>query len=273
MRADLLLVRLGLAASRTAAQRLIEAGRVRCEMIHGTGRVWQTLARASLDLPADTPLEVLPDAADRYVSRGGLKLAAALAHAGLEVRERYCLDVGQSTGGFTDCLLQAGAARVVGVDVGHGQLHPRLRGDPRVVCLEGINARRLSPAVLGEHCPAGGFDLIVVDAAFISLTLLLPSLPALLRPDGRLLALVKPQFEVGPAGIGKGGLVRDPGLYAGVEEKVRTACEAVGLRPQDWFDSPIAGGDGNREFFVLAAPSGNTPGRPGCCQPTPGGAQ
>lgn len=252
MRADQLLVKRGLAPSRTAAQRLILAGRVRCEIIRATGRVWETVTKASLDLAEDTPLEVLPDDADRYVSRGGLKLAGALAHAGLEVGGWVCLDVGQSTGGFTDCLLQAGAARVVGVDVGHGQLHPRLRSEPRVVCLEGINVRRLTPADLGAHFLPEGFDLIVADVSFISLTLLLPRFPALLRAGGIVLALIKPQFEVGPAGVGKRGLVRDPRLYAAVEAKIRSACTAAGLTVIDWFDSPITGGDGNREFFMLA---------------------
>lgn len=252
MRADQLLAVLGLAPSRTAAQRLIAAGRVRFEVIRGTNRGWETLARASLELPEDTPLEVLPDEADRYVSRGGLKLAGALAHTGLQVGGWTCLDVGQSTGGFTDCLLQAGAARVVGVDVGHGQLHPRLRADPRVACIEGVNARALSVADLGGRPPAGGFDLIVADASFISLTLLIPRWPALLRTGGQVLALVKPQFEVGPKGVGKGGLVRQAALYARVEEKLRLACVAAGMRLRDWFDSPIAGGDGNREFFLWA---------------------
>jgi 23S rRNA (cytidine1920-2'-O)/16S rRNA (cytidine1409-2'-O)-methyltransferase len=248
MRADQLLARRGLATSRTAARRLIEAGRVRCD----TGRGWETVTKASLELPADTPVEVLPDDADRYVSRGGQKLAGALAHTGLEVTGWLCLDVGQSTGGFTDCLLKARAARVVGVEVGHGQLHPSLVGDPRVVCLEGVNARNLSPAGLGAYFPTGGFDLIVADASFISLTLLLPNFPALLALAGQVLALVKPQFEVGPAGIGKGGLVRDAGLYGGVEEKIRAACAAAGLAVRDWFESPITGGDGNREFFLWA---------------------
>lgn len=248
-RLDQLLVARGLAPSRTAARRLIEAGRVR----RGAGAGWETLAKPALDLPDDTPLEVLPDPADRFVSRGGLKLAGALAHTGLEVAGRTCLDVGQSTGGFSDCLLQAGAARVVGVDVGHGQLHPRLRKDARVVCLEGVNARALAPADLGDARPAGGFDLIVADASFISLTLLLPRFPALLAPGGEVLALVKPQFEVGPEGVGKGGLVRDPRLYGAVEEKLRAAAGACGMRVLDWFDSPIAGGDGNREFFVRLA--------------------
>lgn len=252
MRADQLLTVRGLAASRTLAQRLIEAGRVRCEVIRGTGQVWETVAKASLDLAADTPLEVVPDADDRYVSRGALKLAGALSHTGLDVTGWTCLDVGQSTGGFTDCLLQTGAARVVGVDVGHGQLHPRLRADPCVACLEGVNARALSAAGLGGHFPAGGFDLIVADAAFISLTLLIPNWPALLRPGGQVLALVKPQFEVGPEGVGKGGLVRQAALYAMVEEKLRAACAAAGMQVRDWFDSPITGGDGNREFFLWA---------------------
>lgn len=251
MRADQLLAVRGLAASRTAAQRLIEAGRVRCEVIRGAARGWETVARASLDLAADTPLEVLPDDTDRYVSRGGLKLAGALAHTRLAVAGRICLDVGQSTGGFTDCLLQAGAARVVGVDVGHGQLHPRLRDDARVVCMEGINARALSVADLGAHWPACGFDLIVADCSFISLTLLLPNFPALLRPAGRLLALVKPQFEVGPQSLDKRGIVRDDRLYAAVEAKMRLACKACGIEPIDWFASPITGADGNREFFLL----------------------
>lgn len=246
MRADQLLVTRGLAPSRTAARRLIEAGRVRAD----TGRGMEQVSKPGLDLPRDAPMAVAPDPADHYVSRGGLKLAGALAHTGLEVTGWACLDVGQSTGGFTDCLLQAGAARVVGVDVGHGQLHPRLADNPHVVCLEGINARALAPADLGAAWPAGGFELIVADASFISLTLLLPRFPALLRPGGEVLALVKPQFEVGPEGVGKGGLVRDPALYTTVENKLRAACRDRDLRVLDWFDSPISGGDGNREFFI-----------------------
>lgn len=252
MRADQLLVRRGLAPSRTAAQRLIEAGRVRHELAAHGGRTWQAVAKASLDLPEDTPLELLPDPDDRYVSRGGLKLAGALAHTGLTVNGAICLDVGQSTGGFTDCLLQAGAARVVGLDVGHGQLHARLRTEARVIALEGVNARTLTPATLGSAWPEGGFDLVVVDAAFISLTLLLPCFPALLSARGRLLALVKPQFEVGPGGLGKGGVVRDTRQYEIVEGKLRGACAAAGLEILDWFESPLAGGDGNREFFLYA---------------------
>lgn len=252
MRADQLLARRGLAASRTAAQRLIEAGRVRCEFARGLKRVWRTVARPSQDLPEDAAIDLLPDADDRYISRGGLKLAGALTHTGLDVTGWTCLDVGQSTGGFTDCLLQAGAARVVGVDVGHAQLHTSLAADPRVICLEGVNARNLTAAGLGPHFPPAGFDLIVADAAFISLTLLIPCWPALLGQGGQVLALVKPQFEVGPEGVGKRGLVRDAARYATVEANIRAACARSGLKVQDWFDSPITGGDGNREFFLWA---------------------
>jgi 23S rRNA (cytidine1920-2'-O)/16S rRNA (cytidine1409-2'-O)-methyltransferase len=159
--------------------------------------------------------------------------------------------VGQSTGGFTDCLLQRGAAKVVGVDVGHGQLHARLRDDERVVAIEGVNARALSPDDLEEEGESR-FDLIVGDLSFISLTLVLPAVVEFLADDGRLLMLVKPQFELQPGQVGKGGIVRDESMYAVVEKRLHDACEALGLRVLQWFDSPIAGGDGNREFFIHA---------------------
>ena len=216
------------------------------------GDVWRTVAKNKDDIPEDAPLELLNDAEARYVSRGGLKLEGALRTTGLDVTGKLCLDVGQSTGGFTDCLLQAGAARVVGVEVGHDQLHPRLRADGRCVTFEGLNARQLGAADLGEHAPPQGFDLLVCDASFISLALLLPQWAALLAPAGHVLALVKPQFEVGPQGLGKGGIVRDPVRYAEVEARLRIAADAAGLLILDWFDSPITGGDGNREFFFHA---------------------
>lgn len=243
VRADALLVTCGLAPSRTVAQRMIAAGRVSGP----DGRI----DKPSLELPASAVLQVAEDADDRYASRGGLKLAGALAHTGIEVRGRSCLDVGQSTGGFTDCLLQSGAARVVGVDVGHAQLRPRLRDDPRVACIEGVNARALERDDLGEHCPEDGFDLIVADVSFISLTLVLPQLPALLANDGEMILLVKPQFEMGsPEAVGKGGVIRDSKVYPQVEAKLRAACAAAGLAVLDWFESSIVGGDGNREFFI-----------------------
>ncbi len=246
-RLDKQLVEQGLASSRTQAQRLIETGRVE---INRAGR-WQLEKKASTRLTPEVELRVLPGSEDRYVSRGGLKLQGALDQAGLNPERLSVLDVGQSTGGFTDCLLQAGARKVVGVDVGRDQLVPALREDPRVVFYEGINARELPLEKLLWQSP-GGFDLVVMDVSFISQTLILPGLPALLRPGGRLLSLVKPQFEVGREGIGKGGIVRDAGLYRDVEVRIRSACESLGLIVEDYFASPITGGDGNREFFVAA---------------------
>ncbi|MEY4283983.1 MAG: rRNA (cytidine-2-O)-methyltransferase TlyA [Pseudomonadota bacterium] len=197
-------------------------------------------------------LAVLDVAQTRYVSRGGLKLEGALRTTAWDLTGWRCLDVGQSTGGFTDCLLQHGAAQVVGLDVGHGQLHPSLQQDPRVVCIEGLNARSVEP--LDPRIPkaAQGFDLLVGDVSFISLTLVLPALVPMLKADGRLLMLVKPQFELQPQHIGKGGIVRDDALYPVVEQRLRQCCDELGLRVQAWLDSPITGGDGNREFFIQA---------------------
>ncbi|MGB4225569.1 MAG: TlyA family RNA methyltransferase [Candidatus Dechloromonas phosphoritropha] len=241
-RADQLLVASGLAASRTAAQRMIAAGRV-----NWPGGI---VAKAALDLAPETLLTVTANPEDRFVSRGGLKLAGALAASAVNVAGKTCLDVGQSTGGFTDCLLQAGARHVVGLDVGHRQLHSRLLADSRVTAIEGINCRSLVAADLGDALPNVGFDLIVGDLSFISLTLVLPQLPPLLTAGGDLLLLAKPQFEVGPGNIGKGGIVRDPSLYGEVENKLRQCAASLGLAVRAWFASPITGGDGNREFFI-----------------------
>jgi 23S rRNA (cytidine1920-2'-O)/16S rRNA (cytidine1409-2'-O)-methyltransferase len=241
LRADQLLVARGLAPSRTVAQRLIESGRV----IGPEGPV----TKPSTLFAATDGLALMPDDDDRFVSRGGLKLAGALAHTGLDangVRGRICLDVGQSTGGFTDCLLQAGARQIVGVDVGHGQLHPKLATDTRVEAHEGVNARELQKSALATYL----FDLIVADVSFISLTLILPRLPSLLAEGGDMLLLVKPQFEVGPQNVGRGGIVRDPVLYGEVEAKLRHCCAENHLRVLDWFSSPITGTDGNHEFFL-----------------------
>jgi 23S rRNA (cytidine1920-2'-O)/16S rRNA (cytidine1409-2'-O)-methyltransferase len=252
MRADQLLVQRGLAASRSQAQRLIAAG-ARWRSTDG----WRTLDKGD-DLPPAAQVELLDPAEARYVSRGGLKLEGALRDTGLDVRGWRCLDLGQSTGGFTDCLLHHGAASVTGVDVGHGQLHPRLAADARVRALQGVNARTLDASVLMAACPGNPgdakFDCIVGDLSFISLTLILPRLAPLLAARGQLLLLVKPQFELQPAQIGKGGIVRDPALYAEVEQRLRTACAACGLRVLRWLPSAIAGGDGNREFFIHADP-------------------
>lgn len=240
VRVDALLVQRGLAPSRTAAQRLIDAGRVSFE--------GEALHKPSLLLPENAMVTVAPAPDAEYVSRGGIKLAGALQHTGVDVHGRDCLDIGQSTGGFTDCLLQHGAAKVVGIDVGHGQLHPTLATDARVESHEHVNARHLEKSTLAGR----QFDLIVGDVSFISLALILPQLPPLLTKLGDLLLLVKPQFEVGPEHVGKGGIVTDHCLYPMVRDKLTTCCTEHHLVVLDWFDSPITGSDGNHEFFIHA---------------------
>ena len=242
MRADQLLVERGLAATRSQAQRLIASG-VRWLGAGG----WRDVAKNGDEIPPHAQLELLDTREARYVSRGGVKLEGALRESGIDVRGKACLDVGQSTGGFTDCLLQHGAARVTGVDVGHGQLHDKLRQDPRVVAIEKVNARELAREQVG-----GDFDVAVGDLSFISLTLVLPAVVPLVKEGGDLLMLVKPQFELQPADIGKGGIVSDPSLHAQVERRIRDCCARLGLAVRGWFASPIAGGDGNREFFIHA---------------------
>ncbi len=270
MRADRLLVERGIAASRAQAQRLIAAGGVEVDWRSS----WKPIGKNGEELCDDAALRVVDDAESRFVSRGGLKLEGALARLGLDVHGLDCLDVGQSTGGFTDCLLQAGAARVVGVDVGHGQLDARLAADPRVIALEGINARSLDASQLiaaqqdrtnasgrfdaenvAARVPIAEFNLITGDLSFISLTLVLPALVSLLKADGALLLLVKPQFELdGPQQLGKGGIVRDAQRFAQVEQRLRAAFAACGFVGDAvrWLDSCVLGGDGNREFFMFA---------------------
>lgn len=242
MRADQLLVERGLASSRSQAQRLIAAG------VRWLDRgAWKRIAKNGDEVPDAAELELLDTAEARYVSRGGLKLEGALRDSGVAVQGKRCLDVGQSTGGFTDCLLQHGATHVVGVDVGHGQLHGKVRADARVTAVEKVNARELGAAHVG-----GEVDVIVGDLSFISLTLVLPALVPLLKAGGDLLMLVKPQFELQPGQVGKNGIVTDASLHAVVERRIREACARDGLQVRGWHASAIAGGDGNREFFVHA---------------------
>ncbi|MCM2341793.1 TlyA family RNA methyltransferase [Rhodoferax sp.] len=269
MRIDQLLVQRGLASTRSQAQRLIAGG---VEWQQGDG--WRRVAKNGDEVPEDAPVRLLDDSEARYVSRGGLKLEAALKRVGLSVSGFQCLDVGQSTGGFTDCLLQQGAVFVVGVDVGSAQLHPSLHADPRVLCVEGVNARALKAsdlvAAYEESTGTEGqfeleqseddaaldfvpeFDLIVTDLSFISQTLVLPAVVPLLKAGGALLSLVKPQFELQPGQVGKGGIVKDADMYRIVELRLREACAELDLQVTHWFDSPITGGDGNREFFIAA---------------------
>ena len=252
MRIDQLLVQRGLASTRSQAQRLISAG-VRWK----TDGEWRRVAKNGDEVSADAQLELLDLAEARFVSRGGLKLDGALEHVGLSVDGLRCLDLGQSTGGFTDCLLQRGAAHVVGVDVGYGQLSASLRDDPRVTCIERVNARNLSmDALQTESDPPGDvaafedFDLIVGDLAFISQTLVLPAAVPLLKLGGHVLMLVKPQFELQPGQVGKGGIVTDRAMFELVERRVRDAHVGLDLWVEAYFVSSIQGGDGNREFFI-----------------------
>jgi 23S rRNA (cytidine1920-2'-O)/16S rRNA (cytidine1409-2'-O)-methyltransferase len=248
VRADHLIVACSLAPTRSAARRLIASGAAQWLTPSG----WATCSKAGEDLSIDTQLRITDEAELRWASRGGLKLDGALARIGLDVRGFVCLDAGQSTGGFSDVLLSRGAARVVGFDVGHGQLHERLRGDPRVVALEGLHVRDLHGSALAAHAPPAGFDLIVADLSFISLAGALTHLAPWLKPGGDALLLAKPQFEVGRAHVGKGGLVRDAAQLTRVETIFRDACAGVQWRVGDYFASALTGGDGNPEFFAWA---------------------
>lgn len=336
MRADILLIETGHASTRSQAQRLIAAG-VRWRL--NALSPWKVVAKNGDEIPEGAEIELADGGQEaKFVSRGGLKLEGALAATGVDVRGLRCLDVGQSTGGFSDCLIQHGAALVVGVDVGHGQLHERLRGHERIVSVEGINARTLTAATLAAACEEaasirveaepednltqpqapyawmrnGGiidedyeetegsadateaqieafkaeraqreraraegtletvaqrlpqyegidfserFDVLVADLSFISLTLVLPAVAPLVKPRGTLLVLVKPQFELQPGQVGKGGIVRDAALFELVRQRVQSCARELGLELLGWLESPIEGGDGNREFFLHARQS------------------
>lgn len=245
-RADVLLVEGGWVSSRAQAARIIKQGGVR----YGSGSDWQVLSKPSLKLPDDIQFQLDDLDELQYVSRGALKLKAAVEFSGIELTGKSALDVGQSTGGFTDYLVQSGIKRVVGVDVGRDQLDGKLREHPKVTCLEGVNAREL-PETLLDYEPQG-FDVIVMDVSFISQSLILPNLGRFLKPKGFLISLVKPQFEVGKENIGKGGLVRDAGLYPQVKARIQREVEALGFEVQGYLESPIKGGDGNREFLLIA---------------------
>lgn len=255
MRVDLFLVEKGLVSSRNRAQELIAKG---CVYLVVDGKK-QLVRKSSMQVDLSAQPAVQIEAATEhmlFVSRGGLKMKGALERTHLNVVGLNALDIGISTGGFADCLLQAGVQRVVGVDVGHGQLAEKLRGDSRVGLLEGVNARHLTEeanqrAILQMNA-GHKFDLVVVDVSFISLTLVLPEAIQYLKDSAPVLALVKPQFEVGREGLGKNGVVKNPALYREVEDKIRKACLSLGLTVEDYFESSIEGSDGNREFFVLA---------------------
>lgn len=248
LRIDLLLTEQGLAKSRAQAQTFISEGRVSYKL----NEQWLKATKPSIKLPLDITLRVTQDDADKYVSRGALKLEGALQHTQLTIEHFHVLDIGQSTGGFSDCVIQHGAAKVVGVEVGHGQLDKRLLDNDKIVCLEGINARNLSAEDLKGHLPDGGFDLVVMDVSFISQTKVLPQLPSLLKSAGHLITLVKPQFEVGKAFIGKGGIVKNPARVAQLSTDIQAFVSALGFTVQCYIESPIKGGDGNQEYLLWA---------------------
>ena len=236
-RLDILLVDRGLAASRPRAKALIMAGKV---LVDG-----QLSDKPGTAIPMDASIslkgEELP-----YVSRGGLKLAAAIEALSLRLDDWVCLDVGASTGGFTDCLLQHGARRVYAVDVGYGQLAWQLRQDPRVVSIERTNIRHLAPERLPERV-----DLATIDTSFISLRIVVPAVQPFLKPNGRILALIKPQFEVGKGQVGKGGVVRDPRQRDRVIQELTDYFKEIGLVAGPVIPSPIQGPKGNQEFIIL----------------------
>ncbi|MFL6195621.1 MAG: TlyA family RNA methyltransferase [Thermoanaerobaculia bacterium] len=242
LRLDQLLVERGLFASREQARRAVMAGTVQVEgrRVDKPGTAVQQEARLEVLAPREP-----------FVSRAGRKLSHALDHFGVDPAGWACLDVGASTGGFTDCLLQRGASRVYALDVGYGQLDQRLRNDPRVVVMERINARNLPPGALPEPC-----RLVTIDISFISLLKVVPALLPHLEPGGLLLPMIKPQFEAGRGAVGKGGILRDEALRDRVVRECAEGIAALGLEPLGAFDSPVAGVGGNREAFALFRRSG-----------------
>jgi len=239
LRLDALLVERGLAPSRERARALILAGQVQVD--------GKPAPKAGMAVAHDVSVDLLtPD--HPYVGRGGIKLEHALTTFQIAVDGRTALDIGASTGGFTDVLLRRGAARVVALDVGHGQLDWRLRNDPRVIVLERVNARMLTPDQLPDT--ARRFDIVTIDVSFISLRQILPPVPPLLAPGADVIALVKPQFEAGRADVGKGGIVRDPRVHDRVLDEVTSAAVALGWSLAGSCESPITGMEGNREYLL-----------------------
>ncbi|WP_442322603.1 TlyA family RNA methyltransferase [Cernens ardua] len=252
LRADQLLVELGLVRSRNRAQRLIKKGRVKKQVVDGNGNQHlRDIKRPSEKLSPTTHFDIEEDPEERYVSRSGLKLEGLLKAHHLSLKGMTLLDIGQSTGGFTDCALAFGASKVVGIEVGHDQLEPQLKNDPRVICLEGVNARQLPVDVLHNAAP-DGFDAAMMDVSFISQTLILGEIAKHLPSDALLFSLVKPQFELSRDELSAGGIVRGEHLHDKVRLKLTAAAETSGFTVLDWQPSTLIGSDGNQEWLMLA---------------------
>jgi 23S rRNA (cytidine1920-2'-O)/16S rRNA (cytidine1409-2'-O)-methyltransferase len=256
MRIDVLLVEQGYVPSRERARAMILAGRVLVKE--------QKIDKPGTTVPADAPIRLLGDD-PLYVSRGGLKLAGALAHWPITVEGRACLDVGASTGGFTDCLLQHGAVHVSAVDTGFGQIAMKLRTDPRVRLVERTNARNLAPGALEEGREAPPLTLLVMDVSFISATLLLGPVLAAAPGLEEAVILVKPQFEAGRSAIGKGGIVRDPEAHQFAIDRVADCVRGLGWQVVETIPSPITGMEGNKEFLLYARRGSGVSGVSGVC--------
>lgn len=250
-RLDVFLVEKGLARSRAHAQEKIQNGYIQVRSKSLDNLQWKIITKPSYMVSdLDSEVQESENPLNRFVSRAGLKLEGALDAFKLSIRGFEVLDVGASTGGFTDCCLQKGAQHVWALDVGHGQLCEKLKDNSRITLLEGINAKNTEE--LNLALGAQRFDLIVMDVSFISIKLILPRLVPLLRPEGTLLSLVKPQFELGPQALNSQGLVKSEKDYPRLEKEIQYALEQAGFRVEGWIESSIRGGDGNKEFFVLA---------------------
>jgi 23S rRNA (cytidine1920-2'-O)/16S rRNA (cytidine1409-2'-O)-methyltransferase len=248
MRVDLLLVKKNLATTRTRAQEMIKAGQVAI-IFAGSKKL---VAKPSEDYSDDVSFEISSGFATDFVSRAGHKIKGAVEELDLKFDNKNCLDVGVSTGGFSDFLLKSGASSVLGVDVGQDQTNPRIKENPRFKLLEKINARSLDLyPEFQALVPAGGFDFICMDVSFISVKLIFPQLMPLLKNNGDLLVLIKPQFELGPDALNEKGVVADASLYQALEKNMLNSAQALGFIVKKYFSSSIEGKDGNKEFFLL----------------------
>lgn len=247
MRADVLLVKKNLVATRTLAQEMIKSNQVHVIM----GGIRRLVTKPSEDFAEDIVFEVTSGFADEFVSRAGHKIKGAAQELGLKFQDKHCLDIGVSTGGFSDFLLRSGASSVLGIDVGHEQTHSFVRKNPRFTIIEKINARYLDKNSQFLNCiPIGGFDFVCMDVSFISVRLILPQLNKLLKSNGEILVLIKPQFELGPEALNEKGIVKDSSQYVKLRQVMIEVSEQQGFKVKNYLSSKVEGKDGNKEFFL-----------------------